>query len=93
MHTVVDARSGGGTLHIEDIQDQVELALMRAGEHEVARAYVLYREERARERAQKREASPASAPILRVRHADGSEQPLDLERLRQVIGEACRPRY
>ena len=42
----------GGTFHIEDIQDQVELALMRAGEHEVARAYVLYREERARLRAQ-----------------------------------------
>ncbi len=38
----------GGTLHIEDIQDQVELALMRSGEHDVARAYVLYREERAR---------------------------------------------
>src|SRR5690349_13416459 len=36
----------GGTFHIEDIQDQVELALMRSGEHDVARAYVLYREER-----------------------------------------------
>ena len=31
----------GGTFHIEDIQDQVELALMRAGEHNVARDYVL----------------------------------------------------
>ncbi len=34
----------GGTFHIEDIQYQVELALIRSGEHEVARAYVLYRE-------------------------------------------------
>ena len=41
----------GGTFHIEDIQDQVELALMRSGEHDVARAYVLYREERAKARA------------------------------------------
>ena len=41
----------GGTVHIEDIQDQVELALMRSGEHDVARAYVLYREERAKARA------------------------------------------
>ena len=41
---------GGGTVHIEDIQDQVELALMRAGEQKVARAYVLYREEHARAR-------------------------------------------
>src|SRR5680860_875824 len=41
----------GGRVHIEDIQDQVELALMRAEEQKVARAYVLYREEHARERA------------------------------------------
>src|SRR6185503_14696692 len=46
----------GGTFHIEDIQDQVELALMRSGEHDVARAYVLYREERARARAQEKAA-------------------------------------
>ena len=41
----------GGAIHIEEIQDQVELALMRGGEHEVARAYVLYREQRSQERA------------------------------------------
>jgi len=50
----------GGTFHIEDIQDQVELALMRMGEHHVARAYVLYREERAKERARQRDAQPAA---------------------------------
>ena len=44
----------GGTFHIEDIQDQVELALMRSGEHDVARAYVLYREERSKARAQEK---------------------------------------
>src|SRR5699024_4676934 len=53
---------GGGAVHIEDIQDYVELALMRAGEHKVARAYVLYREQRAQERAAKQaEAGPAAA--------------------------------
>ena len=41
----------GRTFHIEDVQDQVELALMRGEHHKVARAYVLYREERAKERA------------------------------------------
>src|SRR4029077_14474743 len=46
----------GGTFHIEDIQDQVELALMRSGEHDVARAYVLYREERSKARAQEKAA-------------------------------------
>ena len=43
----------GGTLHIEDVQDQVELALMRGEHHKVARAYVLYRDERSRLRAEK----------------------------------------
>jgi ribonucleoside-diphosphate reductase alpha chain len=38
--------AAGGTFHIEDVQDQVELSLMRSGEHDVARAYVLYRAKR-----------------------------------------------
>ena len=83
---------GGGTVHIEDIQDQVELALMRAGEHKVARDYVLYREERARERAHKAaaETTPPETAPLNVTLADGSTRPLDLERLRRLTEEACR---
>jgi len=81
---------GGGTVHIEDIQDQVELALMRAGEHKVARAYVLYREQRARERAEKAAAAPREAQHIRVTRADGSTHPLDLARLQCLMTEACR---
>ncbi len=55
------SRPGGGTFHIEDVQDQVELGLMRGGHHEVARAYVLYRERRTQERARQTEQqSPAA---------------------------------
>ena len=50
----------GGTIHIEDVQDQVELSLMRAGEHKIARDYVIYREEQARKRAAKQALSPAT---------------------------------
>ncbi len=79
----------GGTVHIEDIQDQVELALMRAGEHKVARAYVLYRAKRAEERAAEAAARQApQAPVIRVVHADGESRPLDRKRLEQVIAEA-----
>src|SRR5690349_537047 len=79
----------GGTFHIEDIQDQVELALMRSGEHDVARAYVLYREERARARAKQKEAQPdAKASTVNVTE-HGVSRPLDLERLRGLIREAC----
>ena len=82
----------GGTLHIEDIQDQVELALMRAGEQKVARDYVLYREARSQERKRAAETSLAVAqphPSIRVTLADGTQRPLDLGRLQTIIREAC----
>ena len=49
VRAMLRSRPGGGTFHIEDVQDQVELGLMRGSHHEVARAYVLYRERRAQE--------------------------------------------
>ncbi|MBI3045561.1 MAG: ribonucleoside-diphosphate reductase subunit alpha [Betaproteobacteria bacterium] len=82
----------GGTFHIEDIQDQVELALMRAGEHNVARAYVLYRDERARERAREREKQEkdrrAQQPALNVKEG-GQVKPLDLARIAALVRDAC----
>ncbi len=80
----------GGTFHIEDIQDQVELALMRSGEHDVARAYVLYREERTRERAKQKAEVAAEAPasILHVLE-NGRRVPLDTVRLLALIESSC----
>ena len=76
-------------LHIEDIQDQVELALMRGGHQKVARAYVLYREERARERAAAAAAAEAVVPGLQVRGKDGVLRPLDGLLLQRLVAEAC----
>ncbi len=80
----------GGTVHIEDIQDQVELALMRAGEHKVARDYVLYREARAQEREQARKEAGEEEHLVNITLADGSSQPLNVQRLRTLVEEACR---
>jgi ribonucleoside-diphosphate reductase alpha chain len=77
----------GGTMHIEDIQDQVELGLMRSGEHDVARTYVLYREERSRSRAQSRSKEPAH--IINVTGEDGAVRPLDLDRFSALVRDAC----
>jgi len=81
----------GGAIHIEEIQDQVELALMRGGEHEVARAYVLYREKRSQERAhekqQKGGAKAADAPIYVT--DNGVRKALDLGRLTQLVRTSC----
>ncbi len=82
----------GGTIHIEDIQDQVELSLMRSGEHKIARDYVIYREQQARKRAAKQALSPATqaaAGNITVVQADGSRAPLDLDRLHTIVNEAC----
>src|SRR5687767_12357170 len=75
----------GGTFHIEDIQDQVELALMRSGEHDVARAYVLYREERAKARANEKTARKDELHVVE----GGSRKPLDRERLQRLVESAC----
>lgn len=81
----------GGSVHIEDIQDQVELGLMRSEAHKVARAYVLYREERARERQQKTPAAPATRPHsgLNVTRRDGTKVALDEDRMQRLVVEAC----
>jgi ribonucleoside-diphosphate reductase alpha chain len=81
----------GGTFHIEDIQDQVELSLMRSGEHEVARAYVLYRERRNAERAAQKAAQKAAGIADQVIHVleDGQKKPLDTVRLAAIINAAC----
>src|SRR4051812_10853862 len=77
----------GGTFHIEDIQDQVELALMRSGEHDAARAYVLYREARAKARASEKADKKPEVELHVVEN--GRRMPLDRERIAQVVRAAC----
>ena len=88
IRALMRSRPGGGTFHIEDVQDQVELGLMRGGHHEIARAYVLYREKRTQERAKKGVQEAPKAPQL---HAldNGQRIVLDLDRLKALIESAC----
>jgi len=78
----------GGTFHIEDVQDQVELSLMRDGAHDVARSYVLYREKRAQERAKHAARAEATAPKLSMLE-NGVRVPLDLPRVEAIVRAAC----
>ena len=88
VRALLRSRPGGGTFHIEDVQDHVELGLMRGGHHEVARAYVLYRERRAQERA--RQATPAPAQAAELHVIDGGRRvPLDMDALRALVESAC----
>ncbi len=88
IRALVRSRPAGGTFHIEDVQDHVELGLMRGGHHEIARAYVLYREKRTQERAQKTTQETPNTPQLHTLDG-GKKVVLDLDRLRSLIETAC----
>jgi len=88
VRALLRSRPGGGTFHIEDVQDQVELGLMRGSHHEVARAYVLYRERRTQERARQVQAVQPAEPALHVTDR-GQRIPLDMASLSALIHSAC----
>ncbi|HJS03472.1 MAG TPA: ribonucleoside-diphosphate reductase subunit alpha [Variovorax sp.] len=89
VRAMLRSRPGGGTFHIEDVQDQVELGLMRGGHHEIARAYVLYRERRAQERSKQGEQdAPIAVSTLHVLDR-GERVALDLNELKGLIESAC----
>jgi ribonucleoside-diphosphate reductase alpha chain len=92
VRALLRSRPGGGTFHIEDVQDQVELGLMRSGHHEVARAYVLYRERRTQERAKERakQTVPVAAKAAELFVTDrGQRVPLDVAALRALVESSC----
>ncbi len=80
----------GGTIFIEDLQDQVELALMRKGQHKVAVAYVLYREERRKARDADVKQETTDSKTLLITMLDGTLQALDMNRVNTIVNEACR---
>ncbi len=88
IRALVRSRPAGGTFHIEDVQDQVELGLMRGSHHEIARAYVLYRERRTQERVRKVGLETPRAVVLHAMD-NGKRIVLDLERLENLIRSAC----
>ncbi len=88
IRALVRSRPGGGTFHIEDVQDQAELGLMRGGHHEIARAYVLYRERRTQERSKQGEQDAPATPALHVLD-NGELVALDLNELKGLIESAC----
>ena len=88
VRALLRSRPGGGTFHIEDVQDQVELGLMRGSHHEVARAYVLYRERRSQERARQVQQVKPQEPVLHVVDR-GQRVELNFAALQELVESAC----
>lgn len=76
-------------ISIEDVQDQVELTLMRAGEQKIARAYVLYREERRKARDLV-DVKTNHEPVLHIKGKDGTLTPLNMGLLEMQLATACQ---
>ncbi|MFW0028715.1 MAG: ribonucleoside-diphosphate reductase subunit alpha [Coxiella endosymbiont of Dermacentor nuttalli] len=77
-----------GTIHVEAIQEKIELVLTCAGLHKVAHAYVLYREERRKQREEKRTYNLESNTI-HVTLDDGAKVILDDLWLTHIVHLAC----
>jgi len=85
-------QNDGPMIDIEVIQNKVEFALMCAGEHKVARSYVLYREARHQARLEETAAAEAAKqeqPSINVTLSDGSTKPLDRAWLKAIVDKAC----
>lgn len=83
----------GGTVHVEDIQDKVELTLMRTGEADAAKKYIFYREERRKARTESvgvTNITQPTAPALNITLANGERAPLDEARFQQSVISACQ---
>ncbi len=83
----------GKSVNIEEIQDIVERTLMSSGYHDVARRYIIYREERAKIRqteSRLEEVSVAWAKNLVIKTDAGEERPIDLDSLRFQIETCCK---
>ena len=93
VFSLTRSRPDGGIFHIEDIQDSVELALMRGGYHLVARSYVLYREERKKERNAQHPLEQKEGfekfSEMNVLDESGQEKRLDIARIDKLLSEAC----
>ncbi len=78
-----------GFVRVEEVQDQVELALMRNGLHKVAREYILYREKRREARDAKRKAQKDQTDLIYITLSDGRKRLLDDEHLQKVVAQSC----
>ncbi len=82
----------GEVLDIERVQDTVETQLMAAGQHAIAKGYILYREERRKARALSGARTTDGQPQaqLFVTLKDGSREPLEAQHIRRRVIAACR---
>lgn len=88
VETLIARLPDGGTFHIEHIQDQVEISLMRAGEYEVARGYVLYRGERSKHRAEQK--PERLSTTINIVGYDGVTKPYNKQHYFGVVNSACQ---
>ena len=90
LQMVESRRNDSQIIEIEQIQDYVEITLMREGEHQVARSYVLYRAQRNEERKQQQENTDIQENTAYYVHIDNNQSiELTLEWITTIVKQAC----
>ncbi|MFW5684775.1 MAG: ribonucleoside-diphosphate reductase subunit alpha, partial [Spirochaetota bacterium] len=77
---------------VEEIQDLVERMLVHHGLYEVSKAYILYREERARHRRERHQELLRRANLgeMRVTKRDGSAEPFEFSKIVDTIARLSK---
>lgn len=77
---------------VEDVQDIVERELVKANHFELAKAYILYRQERKQEREEKHErlVREFEEKTLKVTKSNGSKEYFDVNKLKAVFDRASK---
>jgi len=83
----IDERFPETTPSVEHIQDIVELTIMEAGYHDVAKAYIIYRYEHTKIREKKKEEvlEAIDAHTLFVTKRSGKKEKFSLEKIRKTL--------
>lgn len=88
--TLIRRYPQGGHIHVEEIQDNVIARLIEYTGHDgVAKNYATYRESRHKVRQESTMMQSNGEPLVHVVLKDGTEQPIDWERLQRQVDEAC----
>ncbi len=83
----------GKSVSIEEIQDLVEKVIMAGGYHDVAKRYIIYREDRAKSRRNQQvqtEESIEWAKNLLIKNDKGEDRPIDFDEVRFKFESCCK---
>ncbi len=91
LEQVFDGRDSAAVPTVEEVQDAVERALINSNKYDIAKAYIIYRNERREERAEKHQQLLAQfdKESLKVTKASGKKEKFNITKIKAVFDRAA----